>query len=195
MRDEEGQAGLSFFIPHPSSLIPYCLGQAPVHDLHFAERSHHHVRGLQVTMDDAAAVSEADRLAHLEKHLQQPRAVGALHLFSQGVPRDELHGQEGRAVLERPQGMDRRDAGVRQPRRDLRLAHEAVGVGAGQKYFQGHVTVESQVVSAKDTAHAAAGDLAQHPVTGHCRQIICRRVNTGVGAVGARRATHLICGA
>jgi hypothetical protein len=49
---------------------------------------------------------------------------------------DELHGQEGGAVGQRPQGMDRRDAGVQWSGSDLRLADEAVGVGPGSSTFR-----------------------------------------------------------
>ena len=112
------------------------LGQAPVHDLHFAEGADHDVGRLQVAVDDAPAVGEADRLAHLRERLEQPRPVGGLHLVGQGLAGDELHGQEGRAVGQRPQRVDRRDARVRQPGRDLRLADEAVGVGPRQQDLQ-----------------------------------------------------------
>ena len=147
-----------------SSAIPagQVLGQAPVHHLHFAEGPDHDVGRLQVAVDDAATVGEADRLADLRERLEQPRPVGGLHLVGQGLPGDEFHGQEGGAVGQRPQGVDRRDARMRQPGGDLRLADEAVGVGPGQQDLERDVAVEAEVVGGEDAAHAAAGDLAQH---------------------------------
>ena len=87
-------------------------------------------------------------------------------LVGQGLPGDEFHGQEGRAVGQRSQGVDRRDARVRQPGGDLRLADESVGVGPGQQDLESDVTVEAEVACGEDPAHAAAGDLAQHAVAG-----------------------------
>ena len=140
------------------------LGQPPVHDLDLAEGADHDVGRLQVAVDHAPAVGEADRLADLRERLQEPRLVGRLQFGGQGLPGDQFHGQEGGAVGQRPQGVDRRDARVRQPGRDLRLADEAVGVGPGQQDLQRDVAVEGEVECGEDPAHAAAGDLAQHAV-------------------------------
>ncbi len=145
------------------------LGEAPVHDLHLTEGAHHDVGRLQVAVDDAPAVREAHRLTNLEKGLQQPRLVGVLHLVGEGAPGDQLHGQEGRAVGQRSQGVHWRDAGVGQPGGDLRLAHEAVAVGAAQQHLEGHVAVQGHVKGAQDAPHAAASDLAQHAVAWHDR--------------------------
>ena len=126
------------------------LGQAPVHDLDLAEGADHDVGRLQVAVDDAPAVGEADRLADLLERLQQPRPVGGLHLVGQGLPGDELHGQERGAVGQRAEGVDRRDARVLQLGGDLRLADEAVGVGPGQQDLEGDVAVEGEVAGGED---------------------------------------------
>ena len=171
------------------------FGQPPVHDLHFAERSDHHVRRLQVAVDDAPAVSEADRLAYLREGLQQPRPVGGHHLGGQSLPGDQFQCQERGAVGERAEGVDGRDAGVRQPGGDLRLADEPVGRGTGQQHLDGDIAVKTEVVGGEDLAHAAAGDFTEHAVAWDCRQVVTgsrgrghRNVGTGPRSVRAGRA-------
>ena len=57
---------LFLLIPHPSSFIlSHLLGQPPVHHLHLAKGAHHHVVRLEVAVDDALGVGEADRLGDL----------------------------------------------------------------------------------------------------------------------------------
>ncbi len=148
-------------------------------------------------MDHAPAVGEADRLADLGKDLKQPRPVGGLELVGQGLPGDELHGQERRAVGQRSQGVHRRDARMRQPARDLRLPDEPVGAGAGQQGLESDLAVEAQVHRGEDPAHAAARDLAQHAVAGdRNRWRISRRLcDRQLRASGrdARSGVHLDC--
>ena len=144
------------------------LCQSPVHDLHFTERPDHDIDRLQVAVDDAPAVGEADRLAHLRERLEQPWPVGGLHLIGQSLADDEFHGQERRAVQQRSQRVDRWDARMRQPGGDFRLADEAAGIGLGQQDLEGDVAVEAEVVGYQNLAHAATGDLMQHAVAGHC---------------------------
>ena len=76
------------------------LGQAPVHDLHLAERADHDVRGLQVAVDHPLGVGIRQRLRHLQGDVQQPRPVlRRVGPFAQeggqGLALDELHGEEG----------------------------------------------------------------------------------------------------
>ena len=49
------------------------LGQPPVHDLHLAERADHDVERLEVAVDDALGVGEADGLGDLLEDLHEPR--------------------------------------------------------------------------------------------------------------------------
>src|SRR5262249_16594118 len=49
---------------------PPDLRQAPVHDLHFPERSHHDVGGLQVTMNHAPRVSKSQGMTNLSEYRQ-----------------------------------------------------------------------------------------------------------------------------
>jgi hypothetical protein len=51
------------------------LGESPVHDLDFAERTHHDVGRLQIPMDDALAVGVGQRLAHLLADSQKARQI------------------------------------------------------------------------------------------------------------------------
>jgi hypothetical protein len=122
-------------------------------------------------VDDTSAVGEAHSLADLRERLQQPRPVGGFHFGDQGLPGDKLHGEEWGAVGQRAQGVNRRDARMRQARRDLRLADEAVGVGPRQQNLEDDVAVEAVVERGEDPTHAAAGDFAQHPVAGYVGQV------------------------
>ena len=51
--------------------LTFELGDAPVHDEHFAEVADHDVGGLQVAMDDATGVRVLNALADLQKYIEQ----------------------------------------------------------------------------------------------------------------------------
>ena len=74
------------------------LGEAPVHHLDLAEAADHHVRRLQVTVEDAPGVGIRDRLANLLEDPQEPRQVlrrigPLLQECIEGPPPDQLHGE------------------------------------------------------------------------------------------------------
>ena len=115
------------------------LGQPPVHHLHLAEAADHHVRRLQVAVDHAPRVGVGHRLATCSKIAQEPRQVVGRVLpvgqqRGQGAALDQLHREEGPAVGEGAQLVDRHDARVLELAADLRLLDEAadqLGVVAG----------------------------------------------------------------
>jgi hypothetical protein len=122
------------------------------------------------------AVGEPDRLGDLLEHLHQPRQVvrrrrAGLEQLGQGGAVDELHGQERGAVGQFAEGVHRRDAGVRQLRRDLRLGDEPPGVRPRQQGLDGDFTVEGEVASGEHPPHAALGDHAGNGVPGDVREV------------------------
>jgi hypothetical protein len=142
------------------------LRQAPVHHLHFAERPHHHVRRLQVPVDDAPAVRVADRLADRFENPEQPAAIRLRELLRQRPPLDELHRQPRPAVRQQARGVDRRDARMLQLRRDARLFQELRRRPRARRvlvlqHLDRHVPIQAEVAGPVDHAHPAAPDLRQ----------------------------------
>jgi hypothetical protein len=79
----------------------------------------------------------------------------------QRLAADEFHRQPTAAlgaVAQFAQVMHRRDGGVRQAGRDLRLGHEALGVAARQQNLDRHLTIELQVKRRIHDPHAALGN-------------------------------------
>ena len=125
-------------------------------------------------MDHPPGMGVGDRLADL---LEDRRATGAgrrpgrlrLQQRGEGAPLDQLHREEGPAVGERAQLVDRHDPGVLELAADLRLLDEPadqVGVVAVlvQEDLDGQVAPQVGVAALEDRAHAAAGDLAEELV-------------------------------
>ena len=164
------------------------LGQAPVHDLHLAERPDHDVGRLQVAVDHALGVGVRQRLATCKAIAQEARPVrrrvGALgQQRRQGLALDQLHGEEG-PVAEAADVVDGHDAGVLQLPADLRLLEEPprhlgpVGVLL-QQHLDRQVAAQVHVAAAQHRAHAAAGDLAEElvAVAGLCLAAAWRRTS------------------
>ena len=71
--------------------------QAPVHHQHFAVLAEHDVLGLEVAMNDAARVGEADGVGHLQQDFEVLWQRFLLPCtLTQGVPCDALHRIEQR---------------------------------------------------------------------------------------------------
>ena len=135
----------------------------------------HHVRGLQVTMDDAAAVSGVERSRDLDRPSQRRRRRNwtASQALRQRLAFDVLHHEVGDAVL-RSNVVHRTDVRMTQSGYRLRLTLEPRPPGrvvgdAGWKNLDGDVAVQPGVARAIDLAHAASSK-------GHSRfQMNCRR--------------------
>ena len=159
------------------------LGQAPIHDLHLAERPDHDVRRLQVPVDDPSAVGVGHRLADLledreELHPILIRAPARLQQRRQGAAPDELHRDEQPAVGEASQVVDRRDPGVLELAADLGLLDEPadhLGVVAVllPDHLDGEVPAEVEVAPLEDRPHPAPGQLAD--------ELVARRLSREVG--------------
>jgi hypothetical protein len=125
-------------------------------------------------MHDPAGVGESDGLAHLLEGAQQPRQVGRPvgrgEFVGQGAAADELHGQERPAVGQLAQGVDRRDARVREAGGHPGLDDEPAGVLPVLHHLDRHLPVEDRVAGGVDDPHPAAGDLPGEGVPRHVRQ-------------------------
>ena len=168
----------------PSTALCYLTagfqaGQPPVHDLDFTEGADHHVGRFQIAVDDALRMREGNRLANRFEDLHEWRgfAAGAEEM-SQSVATDEFHRQERPAVGKRAERVDRRNAGVRKPGRDLRFSYEAkLGVVhflAGKDHLDCDFAIERQIVGGENAAHGTAGNLSLHLIAGNLRQGLVR---------------------
>ena len=146
------------------------LGEAEVHDLHVPLRRHHHVGGLEVAMDDAAAMGGVERLGQLVRdvdhlaHGQQRAARGGV----QRLALDVLHHDEDAAVGVADlvdladEGMIERGGGERlapQP-----LARDGVRLGRGRQQLDGDAALEARVLGEKHLAHAAGAERREDAV-------------------------------
>ncbi len=87
-------------------------GEAPIDDVDLAERADHDVLGLEVAVQHTAAVSEAHRVAHLERDTDVPleEIVGAEARGDRGGVADQLGPRDAVDLLEDD---ERRPVGVR----------------------------------------------------------------------------------
>ncbi len=168
-------------------VLTQLLGQAPVHDLHFAELADHDVARLEVAVDHALAVGESHRLAHLLDDDQQTRhAFGPIGFVAekvgQGSAAHQLHAVAGASIGELSEVVDGHDAGVLQRAGQPGLAEEAlfgpaVAVQLSLEDFEGQIALQRVVAAAVHLAHAAEADLLEQPMAGRDRSR--RRVGAG----------------
>ncbi len=162
------------------------LRQAPVHQLHLAERADHDVRRLQVAMDHPPGVRIGRGLRHRLEDAQEPRTVRRhapprVQEGGERVALDQLHAEERPPVGERAQLIDRHDPRVLELAADLRLLDEPpddLGV-APQVVAQDldrHVAAEVGVAALQNLPHPSARDLAVDPVAD--RLVRLRRART-----------------
>ena len=146
------------------------LRQAPVHDQRLPVLAEHHVAGLQVAVQHAAAVGVGDRLADVHEAAQQlaegdrveaPAAgVEGVRGVLEGVAPDEPHGVIRPAALVAAEAVDRHDAGVLQAAGDLGLQEEAAAGGrvvreAALDLLERDAAVQFEVLGDADLPEAA----------------------------------------
>ena len=141
------------------------LGQPEVEHFHASFARHHHVRRLQVAMDDAAFVCGDEGVGHGDRQLEKAceRKPTRRDEFCETLSLDQLHGEEANTVLVLD-GVERHDVGMIEPRHGARLpleAGEAVGVRGyfGGQHLERHLAPQSQVLGAIHLAHPAGADL------------------------------------
>ena len=108
-------------------------GHAEVEDLRLTGLLHEDVGGLEVAVDDAPVVGVLHGVADPRHQAQAGGEVEAVAVgvLVQGQAADELHGEEGLAVVGQAGLVDLGDAGVVQPGQDLGLVGEALDQGGG----------------------------------------------------------------
>ena len=124
-------------------------------------------------MDDASAVSEGERVAHLADDLEELEGglpVACLRAPPASTRResltfDELHREVEAAFAVGSDLMDRRDRGVVELRGDLGLAQEPAHrldaiAQVRMQHFERHPALERTIDHQLDRAHAASRDLA-----------------------------------
>ncbi len=152
-------------------------GQAPVHHERLPVLPQHHVAGLEVAMQDAAAVGVGDRLADVDESAQQaaeleagivgrrpggPRPVEAVDGLLEAVAADESHRVERPAVGMTPQAVDRHDARMLEAAGDLRLEQKPDAAGRIVRepppdLLERHLTIELPVLGHRHLAEPAGG--------------------------------------
>ena len=165
-----GAAGLGLGVAHQ-------LGDAEVEELddvallvRGAGVDEHDVVGLEIAVDDALAVRVRQRLQHLPHDDERARRPDALlGDLAERAPRDELHGEEERAVVERAEVDDADDVRVREEARRVRLALEALrdlgdAPETGEQRLHREVLAGGEVRRLVDRAHPASADAADEPV-------------------------------
>ncbi len=153
------------------------LGQPPVDDQRLAVAAEHDVARLQVAVEDPAAVRVADRLADrheaAEQLAQGERALGrvagrtldgveGVDGILERIAADEPHGVARRAQVIRAHRIDRHDARVLEPARDLGLEQEsasavAVRRATGLEELERDMAIEPRVVRPEYLAQSARG--------------------------------------
>jgi len=143
------------------------LGEPPVHHLHLAKLTKHHVLGLYVAVHDAMVVCVGDSLAHVEGRAEELKARIDGGSFGDGVcegaTAHEAHDIERSAVWGVSGVIDGHDARVIEGRGHTRLIGESLcgtrvcgEIGADD--LEGDVAVEDVVVGDEHVAHTAAPD-------------------------------------
>jgi len=168
------------------------LRQPEIEQLDAGTRQHD-VAGLEVTVDDAALVRLAERLADLgapgAKLAKRHRA--AAQSCREGLAKDELHDEESRALHRFLQPVERRDVRVvqrgQQPRFPLEPCQTLrVVTQIRRQNFDRHLTSEPCVLGLVHLAHAAGADLRDHPV-------VKQRLAGSNRHVRRLRASHHAC--
>ena len=146
--------------------------EAPVHHEDLTELAEHHILGLEVVVDDEAAVGEGDGVADLD---QDPEvileAVGlgpdsvlvalGVEEVLPGDPVHELHRQDDLAGRVRAEVIDGDDVGMVKASRGDSFCHEALPTRLAADpdlALEGHRALEAALVGPIDDAHSAAAD-------------------------------------
>ncbi|XXS73118.1 hypothetical protein WMF43_06435 [Sorangium sp. So ce131] len=164
-------------VPHVART--HAPAEAPVHHQRLAQLADHEVVGLEITVDDAAAVRVGHRLADAREGVDEaaegpargrlpealwPRSgVDFVDDVAERAAADLAHREPEATVLEPAAVVDRDDAGVLEAPRELGLGEEAhldlLGVGdVGAEQLHRHDAIELEVVDASDLAEATRGD-------------------------------------
>jgi hypothetical protein len=120
-------------------------------------------------VQDAAAVRERDRVAHLEEDLEEigqkvrveARRAGPVQRVLERLALNELHADETRAALVATELVNGHDVRMFELPGDARFLHEASHVGVahrflGRQHLDGDVALELPIVSSNHRPHTPA---------------------------------------
>ena len=154
------------------------LGDAEVEELgdHLAagEAVEEDVARLDVAVDDPLVVRQREGAGHVadrRQHVERPEGAGALEDGVERVAREQLHHQEGRAVLGVADVEHVDDARVADAPADAGLGEEALDGGgilggdAGSHHLDGDLAAEGVVDRSPDDSHPALPEEADQPVS------------------------------
>ena len=150
-------------------------GEAKIEDVDLGRVPRHlfdqHVGGLEITVDDPARVGVGQGAQDLiERMPDQLEAVGGLGQVVERDAADEVHGEEGGAVLELPEVLRANDAGVVQGGQSARLFVEPHDVLGRELALRRDHALERDLVPSGDVfapiddAHSAFTQDADHLV-------------------------------
>src|ERR1043165_3256522 len=175
------------------------FGQAPVDDDRLAEGADDDIGGLEVAVDDVAAVGVGDGVGDGDDVVEETDAllegVALGDELAQRAAGDQLHRVVRSAVGPAPGLVDRDDAWVLEARGDEDLAQKAdfVAGAARVELFDGDVAAELAIECARHLAQPAAGGLPQVLVAARAAKLIWKAGEwEAVGAGVAGRARNLV---
>ena len=127
------------------------LGQAPIHQQHFAIGSSQYIFGFDVAVSYTVGVGVFEGMADLQHHFNKLGQIIALTIiqnFTQGVTMQELHSEVGIAAGVSAQFIGGHSIGMLQHGRDPRLPYQALLFEfiRGKFWFQGFITNEARQV-------------------------------------------------
>ena len=140
------------------------MSQAPVHHEDFAELAQHDVFGLEVAMDDATGVSEADRVGRAHQNVEVLGERFLRHDLQPGSPLHLLHGIEQVPLRVCTDIVNRHDVRVIEIAGDDHFSQEfglllVVRRRRPLDHFEGHAAVDRGLSGIVNDPHAA---LTQH---------------------------------
>jgi hypothetical protein len=142
----------------------------PVDDEHLPVVADHHVRGLQIPVQEPLRVREGHRVAHRQEDLQVPPEVPRRPVLAQQIepraPLHELHREHRPPVRRATERVHGDDVGVRQPGRDARLGEEVLHRGrvVRRELLERHLAPQRALHGPPHLAHPPAPDRRHHVV-------------------------------
>ncbi|MFT3771243.1 MAG: hypothetical protein QM820_37990 [Minicystis sp.] len=180
-------------------------GEAEIEDVHrrlgaVGRDVEQDVGGLEVAVDHAAPVRVRERAEDLidagphDRPGEQAVGVREVDPLVQRAPRDGVHRQVRRTVLERAEVAGAHDRGVREAREGARLFLKPPRVLGAHLHPRAHQELErdalvrDQVATEVDDPHTAAADLAPHLIA--AREDLARLVGARRGSSAVRVVAH-----
>ncbi len=215
-RVRRGPVGADGLARRPSPHTRKQLGDPPIHDESLAERAEHDVLGLQVAMDDPAAVGVCDGIAGVDNAPQKSperqllalatlrrnsHVVEPLDRIAKGFALDEVHRVKRPSIGVAAEAVNRHDPRVLQPPGDLRLEQKAglrrwVVGQVSLQFLEGDGSIQLAVEGDEDFAQATLRmrpqDLEPASFDAGGGRVMRAARGLGDGAVGEREGARPI---